>query len=235
MSESGFAGGQIGTEYEQLLLAIPHYMEVQKAACRLLTGYITIARRPFFILEIGCGTGLTTKTLLEFLPNARIIAIDKYETMLGQARSALAECPRVTFIESDALKFLSRQKDEIFDAVVTVFCLHNTPSTYRRNCFREMGRVTKRGGIIISADKIAQDNPVDHRTALYEQLDALTVFRQTPHWKLEREWTEHYLEDDRIRLTAWEQVSLLQEAACRNIQCHDRWRMEALYSGVKNM
>ncbi|MBI4086941.1 class I SAM-dependent methyltransferase [Candidatus Kaiserbacteria bacterium] len=231
--KSGFDGGQIGTEYDLLLMAIPHYNEVQEEVARLVATHAN--NRPISILEIGCGTGLTTRALLQHVPNVHITAVDKYSTMLDQAKNALRGHKNVTFVEADACYFLARQDDISFDAVVTVFCLHNEDSPYRRNAFREIGRIVRQGGFVVSADKIAQDDPVQHQASFDAQMEALAVFRGTPHWELEEEWRAHYLEDNGRRFIESEQVFLLtKEAHCHEVKRHRRWGMEALYTGIRH-
>lgn len=59
---------------------------------------------PKTILEIGCGTGLYTRMLLESFPEAAISAIDISDAMIRIAREQI-ESPRVTFLCADAETF----------------------------------------------------------------------------------------------------------------------------------
>jgi len=56
------------------------------------------------ILELGCGTGLYTRMLLESFPNAAIRAIDASEKMVAVAREQITS-PRVSFSCADAETF----------------------------------------------------------------------------------------------------------------------------------
>lgn len=56
-----------------------------------------------------------------------------------------------------------------------------------------------------------------------------------PHYaELQAEWTAHYLEDDRIRLTENAQRELFAAAGCKPSQMHQRWCMDAVFSGVRS-
>lgn len=221
---------KIGAEYALFPLAAPHYEEFQGLVAEI-SAIHTSKVAP--VLEIGCGTGLTTQQLHRRRPTLPITAIDLEEVMIAQAKVAVID-QRVSFVCADALEFLKTQPDDSYGRVITVFCLHNTPPEYRSAVFMEIGRILKKGGIIVVGDKIAQDDVLEHWQALREQIDAFAVFQTTEYPELQAEWTEHYLEDDRIRLTEHEQRELLKLAGCHAVNFHGRWRMDAVFSGVKD-
>jgi len=58
------------------------------------------------ILDLGCGTGVTTKTALPYLrKEGQVIAIDISASMLEQAQANLSS-PQITFIQADAANFV---------------------------------------------------------------------------------------------------------------------------------
>ena len=57
------------------------------------------------VLDAGCGSGRATRLLLERLPRGRVIGVDGSESMVAEARAALAAYgDRVTVIHSDLLE-----------------------------------------------------------------------------------------------------------------------------------
>ena len=219
---------KIGAEYGLFALAAPHYGECQ----RLVAETAARIRNPQpKILEIGCGTGLTTLELCRVMPRARITAVDNEQVMLNQAQKVLPSS--VTLVYADALTFLRQLPDRKLDVVVTAFCLHNTPPDYRREVYREIGRVLRDSGMIVVADKIAQDNILEHWRSMRDYIEAFAVFRDTDYPELQREWTEHYLLDDRIRLTEAEQRELFEVAGFLKIRFHKRWLTDAVFSARK--
>jgi ubiquinone/menaquinone biosynthesis C-methylase UbiE len=104
------------------------------------------------ILEIGCGTGRTTRFLKLAFPDAKVTALDLSPTYLKVAQKNLSQLDRISFVEADAsdLPF----KDQSFDAVVSVFLFHELPSSVRRQVAKEMTRVTKDGGWVVTVDSI---------------------------------------------------------------------------------
>ncbi len=219
---------KIGAEYALFPLAAPHYGECQKLVAEIATLH-SGNRLP--VLELGCGTGLTNQELRRRMPSARITAVDTEEVMIAQAQELLGDS--VEFVCEDALGYLQGQPDGSFGCVVTAFCFHNMPPDYRAKVFNEIGRVLCSGGALVVGDKIAQDDVLEHWESLKVQIDAFAVFQTTDYPELQAEWTAHYLEDDRIRLTEKEQRELFALAGCTQPQLHRRWCMDAVFSGVK--
>ena len=220
---------KIGAEYDLFPLAAPQYNELQRKLAELTVQYPV--KNPV-ILEIGCGTGLTTAELHKARPDAKIIAIDAEEIMVEQTKSFLANTG-IDIIWTDALEYLKKLEAISLDIVVSGFCLHNTPTEYRKNVFEEIGRVLKPNGLCINGDKIALDNEEEHKKTLEKQIEAFAVFKDTEYPELQEEWTKHYLEDDKTKLTEQEQIELLRLAGCQDIKMHQRWLMDAIFSGAK--
>jgi ubiquinone/menaquinone biosynthesis C-methylase UbiE len=224
---------KIGLEYELFPLACPHYGLLQGWLPSPLSAFASKHKlvRPR-ILEIGCGTGITTLQVCKQLPRAKVTALDVEGVMLDQARKVVPK--NVHLVQADALEYLKAQKPRSFDMVVTAFCLHNMPPQYREDVYREMGRVqyvSRRCIVVI--DKIAQNSILQHWEALKAQIEAFAIFREHGHPELQAEWTEHYLQDDRIRFTEKEHYHLLEVAGCTRTIHHCREGMDVLISGTR--
>lgn len=95
------------------------------------------------VLEIACGTGITTRALRAALPESvEIVATDLNEPMLEHARSACEDLPNVCFEQADAMTLPFG--DASFDAVVCQFGLMFFPD--KPQGLREVHRVLKPGG-----------------------------------------------------------------------------------------
>jgi trans-aconitate 2-methyltransferase len=74
------------------------------------------------VLDAGCGSGRATRWLLERLPQGRVVGVDGSESMIAEARRALAGYgDRVALIHSDLLKL---ELDEPVDAVFSNATFH---------------------------------------------------------------------------------------------------------------
>lgn len=102
-----------------------------------------LKRRPETVVDLGCGTGLSSLVWTKFCKNA--IGIEPSEDMLEKARSRKTEGLR--FIKAFAHD--TGLNDEITDAVVCSQSFHwmepNTP-------LREVDRILKPGGIFAAID-----------------------------------------------------------------------------------
>lgn len=104
------------------------------------------------LLEIGAGTGRTTRFVRLALPKARIVALDVSAPYLKLARESLHEFSRVDFIEGlgEQLPF----QDGLFDACYSVFLYHELPRTAREGVIAESMRVLKPGGFFGLVDSV---------------------------------------------------------------------------------
>src|SRR5690606_35849537 len=100
------------------------------------------------ILELGCGTGRATRFLRLALPKAKLTAVDLSSPYLKIAQENLDSLTRVDFLEADAENLPFR--DGYFDAVVSVFLMHEIPKENRRSIVREAKRLLKPGGWLVT-------------------------------------------------------------------------------------
>jgi ubiquinone/menaquinone biosynthesis C-methylase UbiE len=98
------------------------------------------------LLDVGCGTGSLTFTLLDAAKPASIDAVDYSEIYLDAARQRSADA-RLTFRQADAcaLPF----GDAAFDRTLSLLMLHFVPEAER--AVAEMRRVTRPGGGVAAA------------------------------------------------------------------------------------
>jgi demethylmenaquinone methyltransferase / 2-methoxy-6-polyprenyl-1,4-benzoquinol methylase len=104
------------------------------------------------VLDLASGTGDFTKFVQEKLPQARSVAVDITEAMLRLARSqgvAEAACA-----DAALLPF----PDASFDCVFIGYGLRNFPDL--KNAVREIERVTRPGGMMVSLDFFMPANRV---------------------------------------------------------------------------
>lgn len=102
-------------------------------------------RRPAKVLEVACGTGISTRHLANSLPNGtEILATDLNEAMLAHAEKVNGDLPGVTYSQADALDLPF--EDASFDAVICQFGVMFFPD--RTLGMSEMARVLKPEGVL---------------------------------------------------------------------------------------
>jgi tRNA (cmo5U34)-methyltransferase len=228
--------GTIGDDYDLFKLAVPHFNEIQAEVARLVNAHYESSSltRSYRVLEIGSGSGETTKKVLGASENITVFALDNDPAMLQQARHNLASFgDRVQFICSDALSELMHLNSACFDAFVSGFTLHNLEYEYRQRLVREVSRLLTPAGIYVNADKYAPNNPVDHAKDLVNQLDAFKIFDEMSRPDLRESWTKHYQEDEYTKWTEADEVRVLGDSGFNDFKCVYRRNMEAIFSAMR--
>jgi ubiquinone/menaquinone biosynthesis C-methylase UbiE len=101
------------------------------------------------LLDVGCGPGALTVDLARHVPNGRVVAIDRAESVLGEARAAVAASGlpiEVTAGDVYALQFA----DAAFDVVHAHQVLQHLSDPVR--ALREMRRVCAPSGLVAARD-----------------------------------------------------------------------------------
>ena len=101
------------------------------------------SRRALKWLDVGCGTGALTATIVELAEPAAVLGVDPSEAFLAHARDMLGG-PRVSFQVGDAEALPA--PDGSYDVVVAGLVLNFVPDA--RAALAEWRRVTRAGGAI---------------------------------------------------------------------------------------
>lgn len=103
-------------------------------------------------LDLACGDGAFTETVLDNWPLLRATALDLSPAYLGKARTSLSRFRNTRLIEAKAeATGLAAQS---FDIVTAVYLFHELPPKIRVEVAAEIARLLKPGGIFILVDTI---------------------------------------------------------------------------------
>ena len=135
------------TYLEQIRAEVPRYDELQRAAVE------AIPLAPDRVLELGMGTGETTRVLLEAHPDAWVIGLDSSPEMVFHLRN-----------EYDDVQ-LARMQDPLpdgpWDLVISVLSVHRLTDDEKRVLFR---RVREQSRALVIGDVVRADpqvTPID--------------------------------------------------------------------------
>ena len=125
------------TYLEEIRAEVPRYDELQRAAVD------AIPLAPDRVLELGMGTGETTRVLLEAYPDAWVIGLDSSPDMVYRLRE-----------EYDGV-MLARMEDPLpdgpWDLVIAVLSVHHLDEAGKKDLFR---RVRDHARALVIADVV---------------------------------------------------------------------------------
>ena len=138
------------TYLDEIRAEVPRYDELQRAAVD------AIPFAPDRVLELGMGTGETTRVLLEAYPNAWVIGLDSDPNMVYRAREL--------GIEARLARMEDPLPDGPWDLVISVLSVHHLDDEGKRDLFR---RVREHSRALVLGDVV--DVPPERRVAPLEE------------------------------------------------------------------
>ena len=136
-----------GTYLESMRADIPVFDELQEE-----TASATEDMEVRDLLELGVGTGVTSRAVLERHPRARLVGIDESEAMLAAAD-----------VEGDLR--VARLEDPLpqgpFDLVVSCLAVHHLDRDGKRDLFHRIAKVLGPGGRFVLADVVVPEDDAD--------------------------------------------------------------------------
>jgi tRNA (cmo5U34)-methyltransferase len=172
------------TYLDEMLAEIPVFQEFQDRLAEATEGAEAES-----ILELGIGTGETTRRVLARHPGARLTAIDSSPEMLERARSSYA----------DADLRLSRLEDPLpegpFDLVFSALAVHHLDGAGKRDLFRRVAEIVRPGGRFVLADVVVPEReedtqiPIDWVMDLPDRLDDQLGWLREAGFEAEAVWT----------------------------------------------
>lgn len=237
--DNSFNSGDMTFDYDYMTQATPHHELVQTAVRDAVLSYSAKqCHRKLNALEIGTGTGITSKLVLEAVPTIHVTCLDISKNMLDQARKKFTNSgllDRVSFVQEDALKELERTSDEKYDLAFSAYTLHNMHENERRRLLPKIYRVLKTGGEFILSDKLAANDPVEHSQNLVWYFDALSRFFPPERKSSHQEFVDHTNFDEQPG-QRWVEAQALHDfydAGFKQINSLYRVKMEAGFSMIK--
>jgi len=150
------------TYLDEIRADIPRYDELQEATIE------AIPFAPRRVLELGVGTGETTRRLLERYPDAEVTGLDAQPEMVFKAR------------EHGIAVRLARMQDPLpdgpWDLVISVLSVHHLDADGKRDLFR---RVREQSRALVMGDVVVADPQV---TSLEEGVDLPSPAEDMAEW-----------------------------------------------------
>ncbi|MDQ6775033.1 MAG: class I SAM-dependent methyltransferase [Actinomycetota bacterium] len=130
------------------------------------------------VLELGTGTGETTRRVLERHLRASLVGVDASSEMLGHARAALA--PELVDLR------VGRLEDPLpegpFDLVIAVLAVHHLDGPGKADLFARVAAVLAPGGRLVLGDVVIPDDPADVVTPIDGGYDTPSSVANQQRW-----------------------------------------------------
>ena len=129
--------------------SIPFHRELhEQIAAFMMKG--AEPKKSYDIVDLGVGTGITSKLILDLLPNAHLDAVDFSRQMLDGAKKKLG-AKNVSYLFGDYAKMKFRKK---YDIVVAVIGIHHQTTAGKKALFKKIHALLKPGGTFIFGDLV---------------------------------------------------------------------------------
>lgn len=157
--------------HELVRREVPRYDRLQDELVRATQGL-----RPRSILELGVGTGVTSRRVLDRHPGARLVGIDESPAMLDHAR------PAVPGADLRVARLQDPLPEGPFDLVVSALAVHHLDGPGKANLFRRLAAVVVPGARAVVADVVVPDDPADAVTPIDGEYDTPSSVAEQLDW-----------------------------------------------------
>jgi SAM-dependent methyltransferase len=188
------------------------------------------------VLDLACGCGAVTARILDAMPSAQVIGIDRDPVLLRIAREIWAGDPRVAFEQAELRDsaWADRHRVGRFDAVVTAASLHWFEPDDLSSLYRVIAGSLRPGGLFANLDWI----PVAQAPGLRRLCDACVGDRerrlvperegQASPW---REWWAQTLADPDLAAEASDRGAMDVPESAEHFADEDWHRSELIAAG----
>ncbi|EFC84805.1 trans-aconitate 2-methyltransferase [Parafrankia sp. EUN1f] len=158
--------------YRDMVIAeVPSYATFQDEVGRASAG-LHVTR----LLDLGAGTGETTRRVLAHHPDAEAVALDESPAMLQHAAAGL---PNVHLR-------VGRLQDPLpagpFDLVVSALAVHHLDGPAKADLFTRIAEVLRPGGTLVLGDVVVPDDPRDAVTPVNADHDRPSSLPEQLGW-----------------------------------------------------
>jgi tRNA (cmo5U34)-methyltransferase len=149
---------------------VPAYDELQDAVAEATAGI-----QAEWVLELGVGTGETSRRVLDLHPEAELVGIDESAEMLAAASMNVAADLRVSRLE-DPLPGGN------FDLVVSALAVHHLDGAGKADLFARVAARLRPGGRFVLGDLVVPDDPADVVTPIDGVYDQPSTVDDQVRW-----------------------------------------------------
>ncbi|MBB5912041.1 trans-aconitate methyltransferase [Nocardia transvalensis] len=175
--------------YAELMAAeVPAYARLQDAVRDATIGVARTGR----VLDLGTGTGVTARGVLQAHPGATLVGVDESAAMLDHARAALPV---------DTELRVGRLQDPLpagpFDLVVSALAVHHLDGPEKADLFTRVAWQLVPGGRFVLGDLVIPEDPADAVTPIDDAYDTPSTAADQIRWLSEAGFAVEIAWEDR--------------------------------------
>ena len=180
-------------------------------------------------LDLGCGDGILSETILRRYPEAQGTLPDFSEPMLDAARQRLGNHQgRLRFVRADFGDEdwpLNLDEAAPFDVVVSGYSIHHQPDDRKQRIYKQIYGLLQSGGLFLNIEHVASPTPWVEKLSDERFVDSLTQMHRQRGSTQTREQVaaEYYHREDKAAniLTPVEmQCQWLREIGFEDVDCY---------------
>ncbi len=150
---------------------MPAYDELQDAVAEATAGI-----QAEWVLELGVGTGETSRRVLDLHPEAELVGIDESAEMLAAASMNVTAADLRVSRHEDALP------EGTFDLVVSALAVHHLDGAGKTDLFARVAARLRPGGRFVLGDLVLPDDPADVVTPIDGVYDQPSTVDDQVRW-----------------------------------------------------
>ncbi|MBI2436476.1 MAG: aminotransferase class V-fold PLP-dependent enzyme [Candidatus Magasanikbacteria bacterium] len=234
-----------GEKYDMdIFRVIPYYQELNDIISEFVNTKFEKGRQ-YHILDLGAGTGLTSKLLRDLLPQTKLDIVDFSAPMLESARMRLSE-NQVNYICTDYSEM--EFEPNKYDIIVSVIGLHHQNHKGKKKVLQKIYHSLKPGGWFILGDLVTHADKTE--SSLNDAKHFHHMVEHATDEKTLAEWAYHhtYLNDlaPKEDLTQWiqdlgfeskillQKINTLLLIARKPTEIHTENYADLFSSGIQN-
>ncbi|MEK3912240.1 class I SAM-dependent methyltransferase [Paenibacillus sp. FSL H7-0331] len=214
----------VANEYDQQRRQlIPCFDEFYGMALSLTESHKQTPR----ILDLGAGTGLFSRMVLQKYPSAHLTLMDLSDQMLEGARRRFREEDHVQYIVGDYSSYIF---PESYDIIVSSLSIHHLTHPAKRQLFATVYQLLNSDGVFVNADQVQGNTPaIDqyHKQRWLAHINNSGLSRESIDASVERRKLD-------INAKLGEQIEWLEQAGFTDVDCMYKYLDFAVFFGKKS-
>lgn len=170
-----------------IINSIPFHKELHEKIIKFIRKYY-FSQNSYSILDLGAGTGITSKLIKNELAEANIDLVDFSKKMLAGAKKKFGKDKKIRYFLEDYAEMKFNQK---YDIIISVIGIHHQNNRGKKLLFNKIYSLLKPGGVFIFGDLVTYKDL--KKASLNQALHIHRLVEKSSDQKTLAEWAHHHL------------------------------------------